>query len=142
MPGVWYDIYTGLLVLGLIAGAFVYIRRRPLSRGNTPRRHLYRNTSQSVMWICVTGLFFCLMRYVELPYLDMRFFSYLVVLGAIAYAGYLTFYLSERFPIQNYNFGQLEADKRYRAAAKRRPQPATATAASGRSNIQRGKRRR
>jgi hypothetical protein len=141
-PGVWFDIYTGLLVALFLGGLFVYLRRRPLSRGLTPRRHFLRNTAQSVMWIAGIGLFFCVMRFIELPYLDFRIFSYIVVLGGIAYLGYLTFFLSERYPSQVHSHRQLEADRRYRTAPKRRTQQPATAAATGRSGMQRGKRRR
>ena len=141
LPGVWFDVYTWLLALVFVVALYVYLRRRPLSRGVTPRRHFLRNTAQSLMWICGVALFFCVMRYVEFQYLDYRIFSYIVVLGAIAYAGYLVFFLSERYPIQVYNFQQLDAGRRYRTAPKRKAQPVVATA-TGRSTIQRGKRRR
>jgi uncharacterized iron-regulated membrane protein len=141
LPGVWFDVYTGLLVAGLLAGLYVYLRRRPLSRGLTPRRHLLRATSQWVMWICAIGLFFGLMRYIEMPYLDKRIYSYLVIFGAIVYIGSLTRFLSEIYPVQVYNFDQHQSSQRYRSTSKRRPQPAAAPA-SGRPAIQRGKRRR
>lgn len=140
LPGVWFDVYTGILVLVLVASIFVYIRRRPLSRGLTPRRHFLRNTSQSLQWICGVGLFFCLLRYLEVEYVDFRIYSYLVVLGAILYIGFLTYFLSERYPLQVFNFQQLEAGRRYKPPVRRKPQ--VAAVASGRSAIQRGKRRR
>jgi len=140
-PGVFFDVYTGLLGLIFLVALFVYLRRRPLSRGVTPRRHLLRNVSQSVMWIAGVALFFCLMRYIELTYVDMRFYSYLAILLAICYCGYLTFFMSERYPVQRYQFDQLESGKRYRTQSSRR-QPAAAAATPGRSPIQRGKRRR
>jgi len=140
IPGVYFDIYTGLLVLAFLVALYAYIRRRPLSKGVTPRRHLLRNTAQTVMWICGVGLFFCVLRYTSVEYLDKRFYSYLVVVGAIAYAGYLTYYLSERHPLRVFHHHQLEAGKRYRATVKRKPVPATAV--PGRAGMQRGKRRR
>lgn len=140
IPGVFFGIYTGLLAVGMLLSIYTYLKRRPLSQGVTPRRHLLRNTAQSFMWICGLGLFLALMRYLQVLYLDLRIFSYLLVLGAIAYCGYLTFYLSERYPISLYHFQQTEVDRRYRIMAKRRAQPAAAPA--GRSGIARGKRRK
>jgi hypothetical protein len=140
IPGVWFDIFTALLVVALIVAIYVYIRRRPLSRGVTPRRHVLRQISEWTMWICGIGLFFCLMRYVQLEYLDKRIFTYLVVLGAILAGGYLAYYLSERYPVRVYNFNQLGENRRYRTVAKRKPQAAVAPA--GRSGIQRGKKKR
>jgi hypothetical protein len=139
-PDVYFHIYTGLLGALFLAGVFVYVRRRALSRGIIPRRHLYRSIAEATMWITGVGLFFSLMRYIELPYMDMRLYSYLVLLLAILYAGRLTYTLSERYPLQRFQFDQLEANKRYKTPSNRR-QPVTTTA-SGRSSIQRGKRRR
>ena len=139
-PGVFFDIYTGVLGLGFVVALYVYIRRRPLSRGITPRRHFLRRTAEAVMWISGVGLFFSLMRYVELTFVDMRFYSYLVVLLAVAYAGNVTYFLSERYPLQRYQFEQVAANRRYTGASGRRP--SAAVAAPARSGIQRGKRRR
>ena len=141
-PGVFFDIYTGILAVLFLGALFVYIRRRPLSKGFTPRRHLLRNVAQSVMWITGLGLFFAIMRYIGLTYVDMRFYSYVVILIGVAYVGYLVYQLSERYPVQKHNFLQLESRGRYKRDSSRRPAAAAAAAAGGRSPIQRGKRRR
>lgn len=138
-PGVFFDIYTGLLVAGLVASIYCYLRRRPLSRGVTPRRHLLRTVAQGGMYLFTIGLFLALMRYFQIPYLDMRILSYLLVLAAIGYAGYLTYYLSERYQLALYRFEHHEADRRYRVTAKRKPASGTSPSRSG---MQRGKRRR
>jgi len=92
------------------------------------------------MWITGTGLFFSVMRYIGLTFVDMRFYSYLVLLLAISYIGWLTYFVSERYPLQRYQFEQVEANRRYsiQSGQARR----TAPAAPKRSGIQRGKRRR
>jgi len=140
IPGIFYDIHTALLGLLFVVCLFAYLRRRPLSRGITPRRHLIRMTSQAGMWIAIIGLFLALMRYLEITYLDMRFYSYLVILGAIAYCAYLAYVLSERFPLSMYQFEQATSGSRYRPGRPPRRVPATAQPA--RSGMQRGKRRR
>lgn len=141
LPGVFFDVYTGLLVLILLVSIYVYIRRRPLSRGVTPRRHLFRRVSQAGIWLSASGLFLALMRYLQVLYLDIRILSYLLILAAIGYCGYVAYYLSERYPVQLYQFEQVESDRRYRIASPKRRQPAP-SGASGRSPIQRGKRKR
>jgi hypothetical protein len=141
-PSVFYDIYTGILAVLFLAALFVYIRRRPLSKGFIPRRHLLRNVSQNVMWITGVGLFFALMRYVELTFVDMRFYSYFVILLAISYVGYLVFFLSERYPLLSWQFQQLEMNRKYKRDSQRRSSTASGQTQTGRSAIQRGKRRR
>lgn len=140
-PWIYFHIYTGFLGVAFLAALFVYLKRRPLSRGVTPRRHLLRNVSQAVMWLSGTGLFFSLMRYIQLTYVDMRIYAYLVILLIITYAGYLTYFLSERYPTQRWQFEQLESGKRFKSERARR-QPSPSAVPPGRSPIQRGKRRR
>lgn len=140
-PGIFFDIFTALLIVVLAASIYVYINRRKLAGGVTPKRHLYRNVAQAGMWFSGTALFLAAMRYVQMPYLGKRLLIYIWFLALVLYLGYLTNYLSEHYPVAMRRFQEGVLDKKYRSGAKRRP--ATATAASaGRSPIQRGKRRR
>ncbi len=138
-PGIFFDIYTGFLVLLLAAGIYTYVRRRPLSRGITPRRHLLRRLSQAAMWFAVTGLVLALFRYLQVLYLDIRILTYLLILGGIAYCGYLTYYLSEHHPLAVERHVQGQLDRRYRVTTKRK-QPMAAQ--PRKPAIQRGKRNR
>lgn len=138
-PGVFFDIFTGLLVVVMAVSIYVYIRRRKLAGGVTPKRHLYRNVAQAGMWFSGTGLFLAAMRYIQMPYLGMRLLTYVWLIALVIYAGYLTNYLSEHYPVAMSRFQEGVLDKKYRSAAKRRP--AAVPAQAGRSSIQRGKRR-
>ena len=140
-PGVLYGIYTALLIIALLAAIYVYVRRRPLSNGFAPRRHMLRIISQAVMYISVIALFFCVMRYTEILYLDIPLFSFLMILSVIAYIGWLTYYFSEKYPVAMYQAKQTEADKRYRPNRTRKP-VAVPVASTGKSPIARGKRKR
>jgi hypothetical protein len=139
-PGPFYDAYTAILIVALLIAIVAYIRRRPLSRGVTPRRHLIRNTSQGVMYLAVVGLFFAVMRYLQIQWLDMRLWTYLVILSAIAYAGYVVYFISEKHPVAVYHFRRHSADQRYRVQGRQRS--STPSQPAGRPATQRGKRRR
>lgn len=139
-PGIFFDIFTALLVVVMGVSIYVYVRRRKIAGGVTPKRHLYRNVAQAGMWFSGTGLFLALMRYVQMPYLGIRLLTYIWFLCLVFYIGWLTNYLSEQYPAAMSRFEEGVLDKKYRSASKRRT--ATATAAAGRSPIQRGKRRR
>jgi hypothetical protein len=139
MPSIFFDVYTGLLGLLLIASVYAYLRRNRLARGVVPRRQLIRSAAKAGMWVASIGLFLALMRYLQVPYLDARVLTYLLLLSAIAYVGYLTYYLSERYPLLLSRYQQAAFERRYRVTAKRKP----VTAASvPRPALQRGKRRR
>ena len=139
-PGVFFDIYTGFLVVLLLAGIYAYLRRRPLSRGVTPRRHLLRRVSQAAMWFAAIGLLLALFRYLQVLYLDIRILTYLLILAGIGYCGYLTYILSEEYPLAVRRFREGQLDRRYRATPKRKPAPVVA--GTSKPVIQRGKRRR
>lgn len=142
-PGVFIDILTALLIVVMGVSIYVYINRRKLAGGVTPKRHLYRNVAQAGMWFSGTGLFILFFRYLQVDFLGMRLFTYIWFLCVVFYAGYLTNFISEKYPAQMSRFETGVLDKKYRAESKRRPAAAAATAASsGRSPMQRGKRRR
>lgn len=138
-PSAFFAVLTAFFALLMIASIIAYVRRRKLSRGITPRRHLIRNVAKAGMWISGTGLFLAIMRYVNFQYLDARWLMYALGLITIAYVGYVTFYLSERYSGAVRHFQQAELDRRYRATAKRKP---AATPVQSRPAVMRGKRRR
>ncbi|HZS94337.1 MAG TPA: hypothetical protein VFA78_06050 [Chloroflexota bacterium] len=137
-PPSWpYAVLTGFLVLLLLASVFVYWRRAKLVPDNPPLRRAVRGMAEGGMWIAGTGLFLALMRYLEIPYIDMPVLMLVLAFIAIFVIAYWVYDLSERYPLQRWQYETNQVQQRYRPQARRREEPVIRT--PGR---QRGKQRR
>lgn len=127
-PSTYFGILTGGFVVLFLVSAFVYWRRAKLSPNNPILRRFFRRVSSAGMWIAGVALFFCVMRYIEAPYLADPILLLLVILFGIYLIGYYVYDLSERYPVAVYRLQESALQRRYRPAASaprepKRPRP-------------------
>ena len=120
--GFFVALTIGFGVL-LIACALIYWRRAKLAPENPVLRRMIRRVSKAGMWYAVTGLIIALFRFAEIPYVSMPVWMYLLLLCMIGSAAYYTYDLSERYPLAVWKLQESHAERRYRPAARSRPEP-------------------
>jgi hypothetical protein len=128
-PGPFFDAFTACLGLLFLASALAYWRRGKLAADNPVRRRLIRRASKAGMWTSGNGLFLALMRYLQIDYLAMPIWLYLLLLTMIAIVAYFVYELSEHYPVAAWQFEQSQVERRYRPSARpkspapQRPRP-------------------
>lgn len=135
-PGPFFTALTVCFGVLFVASALAYWRRAKLAPNNPIMRRLIRRISKAGMWIAGIGLFLALMRYQQIDYLSWPLWMYLLILSMIATLAYFVYDFSERYPVAVWKLQQSEVERRYRPAARPRPEPQRA-----RPKV-RGKRRR
>jgi hypothetical protein len=107
-------------VLWTAVSIFVYLRRRQLFAGNGALIGLTTRYGPYAITIGCVGLFLLLMRYLGVPYIDMRFLLYLTVLAAIGFLGFLAYYLRWRYPARLAAVRAEEQRRKYASDRRRR----------------------
>lgn len=137
VPSAYFAALTVAFGILFLVSAFVYWRRAKLAKENPVLRRFLRRTATAGMWTSGIGLFLCLMRYIEAPYVSAPILMLLLILSMIYLIGYYVYDLSERYPIAVFKLQESAALRRYRPA----PSPAREPKRPRSSNV-RGKRKR
>lgn len=136
-----FDILTAGFAVLFVVSAVAYWQRAKLAARFSPNnpvlRRLIRRASKAGMWTAGIGLFLAVMRYTQIPYLSMPIWMYLLLLSMIGIVGYFVYDLSERYPLAVWKLQESHVERRYRPAARPRPEPQKV-----RPNKVRGKQRR
>lgn len=122
-PSVLFDILTAFFVVMFIAGGLAYWRRAKLAGGNPVKRRFIRRVSSAAMWIAAIGVLLALFIYLQLPYLGMPIWLYILVLYAIGLIGYYVYDLSERYPVAVHQLQTGQEARRFRRPPQPRREP-------------------
>jgi hypothetical protein len=122
-PSAYFTVLTVGFAVLFLGSAFAYWRRAKLARENPVLRRFIRRVAKTGMWTAGIGLWLALMRYAQMPYLSPRILMYLLLLSMIGIVGYFVYDFSERYPIAVYKLQESHLARRYRPAARPRPEP-------------------
>jgi len=113
-------ILVVFFLLWTIASIVLYRFRRRIFTGNGALIGVATRFGSWAITIGVIGLVLLAVRYAGIPYLDMRFLLYLTGVAAIAFVGFIAFYLRRRYPSQLAAVRQHEVRRRYSPNRKKR----------------------
>ncbi|HEX6506237.1 MAG TPA: hypothetical protein VF221_01275 [Chloroflexota bacterium] len=122
-PSPWFGVLTAGFAVLFLASALAYWRRAKLAPENPVQRRFIRRAAQAGMWSAGIGLFLALMRYLQVDYLDIPFWLLLLFIGMILAVAFFIYDLSERYPVAVWHLQESTLQRRYRPAAKLRPEP-------------------
>jgi hypothetical protein len=122
-PSVYYGVLTACFGVLFLASAFAYWRRAKLAPDNPVLRRFIRRAAKAGMWGGGLGLFLALMRYLEIDYIGIPFWTLLLLIGMILTAAYFVYDWSERYPIAVWHLQESSLQRRYRPVARLRPEP-------------------
>jgi hypothetical protein len=106
--------------LWTLASIGVYYYRRRLFAGNGALIGVATRFAPYAITIGFVGLFLIVCRVAEVPYISIRFLLYLTVLAAIAYVGFLIYYLRRRYPARLAAVRAEEVRRRYSSGDRKR----------------------
>lgn len=109
-------VVSGILLVGSI---YFYYDPFGFSKKTKPLRHVVEMVSSTVGILAVCGLFFFLLRALQVNVfsLEKRIWIYLVALGYIIAAGYLTYFLWVAYPPKRQAIEAYRLKQRYIAPA-------------------------
>jgi hypothetical protein len=127
----WFDPFVGppsqlylglvvLFVLWTIVASAAYAFRRRFFRGNGARIGMATRFGPYAITIGGVGLFFLAMRYLQIPYFDVRFLLYLTILTAIGFVIFLAYYQTRRYPSRLAEVRAHELRQRYQPERRRK----------------------
>lgn len=122
-PSVLFDGLTAFFVVLFLIGAVLFWRRAKLAGGNPVKRRFIRRVGGAAMWIGAIGVVLAVFIYVQLPYLGMPIWLYLLVLYMIGLAGYYVYDLSERYPLAVHQLHINAESRRFQRPAQPRREP-------------------
>jgi 4-hydroxybenzoate polyprenyltransferase len=119
-PGPQSLILVAFFILWTVASIYLYRFRRRIFARNGALIGVATRFGGWAITIGVIGLLLLAVRYAGIPYLDMRFLLYLTVLAAVAFLGFVAFYLRQRYPAQLAAVRAHEVRRRYAPDRKKR----------------------
>lgn len=119
-PSPIYLVAVAAFVIWTIASLYLYFFRRRVFAGNGALIGMATRLGGYAITIGFVGLFFLAMRYLQVPYLDVRFLLYLTILSAIGFIIFIIYYLRRRYPARVAQVKALELRQRYGPERKRR----------------------
>jgi len=119
-PGQLYLVLVVLFVLWTIVAIAAYAIRRRFFRGNGARIGMATRFGPYAITIGGVGLFFLAMRYLQIPYFDIRFLLYLTILTAIGFVIFLAYYQTRRYPSRLTEVRAHELRQRYLPERRRK----------------------
>lgn len=128
--GHWFDAFPGppsqiylVAVVGFtvwtLVSVYVYYFRRKIFAGNGALIGMATRLAPYAIAIGLIGLFLLAVRYAGIPYISVRFLLYATILAAIAYLGFLVYYLIRRYPTRLAEVRAAEMRRRYAPERKR-----------------------
>lgn len=89
-----------LFALLLLAGLFVWLRRRKLFPGQRVKTRLAAQLGPWFVGLATTGLLFLLLRLVEFPILSARVLWLLCLIAMLGIVAYVAWYMTRRYPAE------------------------------------------
>ncbi len=97
-PSQIYLVAVVAFAIWTIVSVVLYIYRRRFFKGRGALIGVVTRLDPYAITIGGLGLFFLAMRYLGIPYFDIRALLYLTTLAAIGYLGFLVYYMYRRYP--------------------------------------------
>jgi hypothetical protein len=128
--GRWFDAFPGppsaiylvaviVFTAWTLVSVYVYYFRRKIFAGNGALIGMATRFAPYAIAIGLIGLFLLAMRYAGIPFISIRFLLYVTILAAVAYLGFLTYYLIRRYPARLAEVRAAEIRRRYAPERKR-----------------------
>ena len=119
-PSAIYLVAVAAFVVWTIACMVLYIGRRRIFAGRGALIGMTKRLGGYAIAIGWVGLFFLAMRYLAVPYLDVRFLLYLTILAAIGYLGFIAYYVRRHYPTRVAEVKAHDLRRRYAPTPKRK----------------------
>ena len=119
-PSPFYLVVVAAFLAWTATSVYLYSFRRKTFLGNGALIGVVARFGPYAIAVGITGLFLLAMRFVEFPYLSMRFLLYLTILSAIGYLGFLVYYMYRRYPNRVAEVRAHDLRRRYAPERKRR----------------------
>lgn len=112
-PPEGYWALAGLYALGLVASAAYFVSVRQRFGDHAYRIAIARRVGISSGILCVFGLIFVTLRFLEVPYLSLRLWVYTITLGAFGLGLFLAYYFVRKYPVSLHAFDERQLRQRY-----------------------------
>ena len=119
-PTTVHYVAVSAFVVWTIASMVLYIRRRSIFAGRGALIGMTKRFGGYAIAIGWTGLFLAAMRYLAVPYLNIRFLFYLTILSAIGFLGFVAYYVRRHYPTRVAEVKAHDLRRRYASTPKRK----------------------
>lgn len=122
-PTLAFHLLTAAFALAFILSAILWLRRAKFAPQNPALRRFLRRVAVTGMWTSGIGLFLALCRYLQVDYIGMRIWMYLLFLYIIGEVGFFVYDYSERYPVAVWRLQEAAHERRYRTPVRQRNEP-------------------
>ncbi|MEO8288841.1 MAG: hypothetical protein ABI670_20675 [Chloroflexota bacterium] len=116
-PFAWIFV---ILMLGIIgAGVYFLVVKRPQWKASNPV--LYKAVNKFApyaLWVGGMGILFVLLRLISLDFFNLRFWLYLILLAAIALAGWIFYWYRTSYPKEIAKYQKTQKARQYMPSGK------------------------
>ncbi|MCL5074911.1 MAG: hypothetical protein M1136_04555 [Chloroflexi bacterium] len=136
-PGPYDIALVVFFLLGLAISLYYYFFRERLFEPSSYKGQLARRFATIGMGLAGSGLLFLLFRYLTIPILSARAWLYIILLAALGFSAYLTYFFLRLYPSRQAAYQAERLRKKYLP----KPKPRPAGTPNSKSKRRKGKRR-
>ncbi|MDP2727331.1 MAG: hypothetical protein Q8P59_07280 [Dehalococcoidia bacterium] len=112
-PSSLYFVLMGIYAVGLGASAAYFVNVRSRFADNPYRMNVAWRVGLAAGLLCTFGLIFVGLRFWGIPYLSLRFWVYIITIGAVGLGVFLAYFFLRMYPTSLQAFEELQLRQRY-----------------------------